>query len=90
MAPKVCGKNKWRPFFGVQTKNKVFMMVVGKNLKAKVTQQNFSGKLGEIRAKILRTSKNLLATTPVYCGAAGSRVLTCKFNVFFMKSSAFL
>jgi len=28
-------------------------------------QNNFSGKFGEIRAKILRTFKNLLAPTPM-------------------------
>ena len=41
---------------------KVFMIFVGENLWAKGVQ-NFSGKFGEIRAKIFHTPKNLPAPT---------------------------
>jgi len=40
------------------------MIFVGENLWSKGTQK-FSGKFGEVRAKILRTPKNLLAPAPM-------------------------
>ena len=46
---------------------KVFMICVGENIRAKSCLKtfSFSGKFGEIRAKIFRTPKNSPASTPV-------------------------
>jgi len=49
------------------TQKKGFKIFVGENVLTKV--YNVSGKLGEIRTKILRTPKNLLSTTLHLCFA---------------------
>jgi len=59
-------KKQMKTFFLEVAQKKVFVIFVGENLLAKVVQQ-LSGKFGEIRAKILRTSKNFLGPTPMFC-----------------------
>ena len=58
-------KNTIKTFFGGHTKSKNSCSLWEKVCGQKA-QKNFSGKFGEIRAKILRTSKNLPAPTPMF------------------------
>jgi len=51
-----------KDFFWRSCQQKVFMIFVGENLQAK-SHKNLSGKFRKIRAKILRTPKNLPAPT---------------------------
>ena len=60
MGPTFAEKHM-KTFFEVIPK-KVFMIFVGGNLYAK-SRKNFSGRLEEIRAKILRTPKSLPVPT---------------------------
>jgi len=71
MGPKVC-RITWRSFLEVIRKT-----VMMRNYSYKKWPQNFSGTFGKIRAKILCTSKNLLAATSMsgntyfdWCSAA--------------------
>ena len=57
-------KNTWRPFLGGHTKKKSSWSFWEKICRKNCTK-NFSGKFGEIRAKILRTPKDLPAPTPM-------------------------
>jgi len=57
-------KNTWRRFLEV-TPKKGFHDLCGREVVGKVAQKNFSGKFGAIWAKILRTTKNWPAPTPV-------------------------
>jgi len=59
MAPNVC-RITWRPFSEVIPKEGLLEKIF-----AQKVAQNFSGKFGEIREKILRTPKNLPAPTPM-------------------------
>jgi len=56
MAPNVCRKAQLRPFFGGHTINRSSCSLWDKICGQKA-HKNFSGKLGEIGAKILRTPK---------------------------------
>ena len=55
-------KNTWRPFFGGHTNKRSLWSLWDKVCRQK-SHKNFSGKFGEIRAKILRTPKNLPASS---------------------------
>ena len=57
-------KNTWRPFFGGHTKIRSSWSLWEKICRQK-SNKNFSAKFGEIRAKILRTPKNLPAPTRI-------------------------
>ena len=52
-------------FFGSHTKKRSSWSLWEKSCRQK-SQNNFSGKFGEIRAKIIHTPKNLLASTPMF------------------------
>ena len=61
MAPNICRKTQSRPFFGGHTKIRSSC-----SLWEKICgQKSFSGKFGEIRAKILCTPKTLPAPSPM-------------------------
>jgi len=66
-APNVCRKTKENPPFGGHTKTRLLWPLWEKICKQK-SQNHFSGKFGEIRAKILRIPKNLLAPAPTSLG----------------------
>jgi len=56
MAPDFCRKTQLKTFFGGHTKNK-YSCSLWEKIYGQKAHKNFSGKFGEIRAKILRTPK---------------------------------
>jgi len=58
------------------------MICVGGNIRTELSE-NFSGKFGEIRAKIFRNPKSLLAPTPMYfC----QQIVACPSSKRFVKA----
>jgi len=77
MTPNVVWLQKWRPafagkhmttFFGGHTKKRSSWSLWQKICHTKFSHQNFLGKSGNIRAKILRTPKSLPVPTPMSGG----------------------
>jgi len=76
--PNGLQKNTRRPLVEV-TPKKVFMIFVGENLLAKVTQKNFSGKVVKIRAKSLSTAQNLPKYAQLVIGRC--ELSSCSFTI---------
>jgi len=57
MVPKVCRKNTWRPF--QEATPKKVLDLCGRKFAGERCTNNFSGKLGDMRAKILRAKNRI-------------------------------